>query len=243
MIVSFYVTGQVIGKETHSEMNTRSAAYAAYLSGFLAILSALFLILFFWLEAPSMANAAAQQPHGWGPLSDICPIGQMLALLVVAHALYRIERSGAPSLSLVTYLIGMVGMLGVSILQLLLIMGLMPFEQEVGPVLIATAVVGVWLILVNYLGRRQAQLPARLAWLGMGVGLALILQPWFFSVIGGGMNWRNMMSNPLLLVGSALIFVMSYAGLPSWLFWLGRTLINRSHEYSGRAGIAIAHAD
>jgi hypothetical protein len=167
----------------------------------------------------------------------------MLALLVVAKALYRMDRSGAPSLSLVTYLIGMVGMLGVSLLQLLLIMGLMPFEQEVGLVLIATAVVGVWLILVNYLERRQAQLPARLAWLGMGVGLAMVLQPLFFTVMGGAMNWRNMMSNPLLLVGSALIFVLSYGGTPTWLFWLGRTLTGRSPEYSGRTDVAIAPAE
>lgn len=224
-------------------MNTRTAAYAAYLSGILAILSAVFLILFFWLEAPTMVNGVPQQPHVWGPLSDMCPIGQMLALLVVAYALYRMGRSGAPIASLVTYLIGMAGMLGVTSLQLLLITKVIPFEQEVGLVLIATAVVGVWLILVNILSRRQTQLPARLAWLGIGVGIALVLQPLVFTVMGGAMNWQNMMSNLLLLVGSALVFVLSYAGLPVWLFWLGRTFTGRTHEYSEWADVAIAHAE
>ena len=219
-------------------MNTRLASYAAYLSGILAILSAVFLSLFFGLEAPNMANAAIQQPHVWGPLSDICPIGQMLALLVVAQALYQINRAGAVRLSRLTYLIGLAGMLGVSSLQLLLVMGVMSFEPEVGPVLFATAVVGVWLILVNYPGRRQSPLPARLAWLGMGVGLALMLQPLIFAVIGAEMNWQNIMSNPLLIVGSALVLVLSYVGFPIWLFWLGRTFTATQREPSQHAAIA-----
>ena len=216
-------------------MNTRLASYAAYLSGILAILSAVFLSLFFWLESPNMANAAIQQPLVWGPLSDICPIGQMLALLVVAQTLYQLNRAGAVRLSRLTYLIGLAGMLGVSSLQLLLVMGVMSFEQEVGPVLIATAVVGVWLILVNYLGQRPSQ---RLAWLGTGVGFALMLQPLIFAVIGAEMNWQNILSNPLLIVGSALVFVLSYVGFPIWLFWLGRTFMADQRESSRQAAIA-----
>ena len=189
-----------------------------------------------------MANNAIQQPHVWGPLSDICPIGQMLALLVVARALYQLTRSGADRLSRLTYLIGLTGMLGVSVLQLLLVMGVMSFEQEVGPVLIATAVVGVWLILVNYPGRRQAPLPARLAWLGMGVGLALMLQPLIFAVIGAEMDWQNIMSNPLLIAGSALVLVLSYVGFPIWLFWLGRTFTATQREPSQHAAITRPRA-
>lgn len=216
-------------------MNTRLASYAAYLSGILAILSAVFLSLFFWLEAPSMANATIQQPLVWGPLSDICPIGQMLALLVVAQTLYQLNRAGAVRLSRLTYLIGLAGMLGVSSLQLLLVMGVMSFEQEVGPVLIATAVVGVWLILVNYPGQRPSQ---RLAWLGTGVGFALMLQPLIFSVIGAEMDWRNITANLVLIIGSALVFVLSYVGFPIWLFWLGRTFMADQRELNQQAAIA-----
>ncbi len=164
-----------------------------------------------------------------------CPIGQMLALLVVAQALYQINRSGACPLSRLTYLIGLAGMLGVSSLQLLLIMGLISFEQEVGPVLIATAVVGVWLILVNYLGKRPSQ---RLARLGMGVGLALMLQPLIFAVIGAEMNWQSILSNPLLIVRSTLVLVLSYVGLPIWLFRLGRTFMADQREFNQPAAIA-----
>ncbi len=219
-------------------MNTRTAAYAAYLSGIFAILSGVCAILFFWLEAPYLSSGAVQQTHIWGPLSDICPIVQMLALLVVVRALYRLDRSGAALLDRITYLIGLAGTLGVSILQLLLVIGVISFEQEVGPMLIATAAVGVWLILINFLGRRQARLSARLAGLGIGVGIALLLQPLLLSALGGALDWQNSLSNPLLMVGAALVFVMSYVGFPIWAFWLGRTFAADQRESTRRSATA-----
>ncbi len=215
-------------------MNTRTAAYAAYLSGIFAILSGVCAILFFWLEAPYLSSGAGQQTHIWGPLSDICPIVQMLTLLIVVQALYRLNRSDAALLDRVTYLFGLVGTFGVALLQLLLVIGLIPFEQEVGPMLIATAAVGVWLILINYLGRRQA----RLAGLGIGVGIALLLQPLLLSALGGAMDWQNSLSSPLLMVGAALVFVMSYVGFPIWAFWLGRTFAADQRESTRRSATA-----
>jgi hypothetical protein len=86
--------------------------------------------------------------------------------------------------------IGVIGMLGVALLQLLLIFKVISFEQEVGLVLIATAAVGVWLIIVNFLGRRQGSLPSRLAWLGIAVGVAFVLEPVMLSAAGGAVAWR-----------------------------------------------------
>ena len=223
-------------------MNTRTAAYVAYLSGIFAILSGVFAILFFWLEAPYLSNGAGQQTHIWGPLSDICPIVQMLALLMVVQALYRLDRSDTTLLDRITYLFGLAGTLGVSILQLLLIIGVIPFEQEVGPMLIATAAVGAWLILVNAQRRRQPRLSAQQAGLGVAVGLALMLQPLLLSALGGATNWQNSFSNPLSMVGAALVFVMSYVGFPIWAFWQGRTLIAHQPELSRRPEAAIARA-
>jgi hypothetical protein len=240
VIVSFYSHYQSNQKGTHT-MNTRTASFAAYFSGVFAILSGVFAILFFWLEAPYLSSSAGQQTHIWGPLSDICPIVQMLALLIVVQALYRLDRSGA-ALNRLTYLIGIVGTLGVSILQLLLVIGVISFEQEIGPMLSATAIVGVWLVLASHLGRRQAQLPARLVWLGIGVGAALALELPLFAVMGGAVDWQNIMSNPLLMVGAALVFVMSYVGFPIWAFWLGHTLVNHQPEFSGQPGTAITQA-
>lgn len=116
-------------------------------------------------------------------------------------------------------------MLGVALLQFFLIIKIIAFEQEVGLVLFATAAVGVWLIFVNYLGRRPGGLPSRLAWLGIAVGVAFILEPVMLSAAGGAVAWRVFMSNYLLLAGSAVVFLVSYLGFPVWAFWLGRVFL------------------
>jgi len=113
-------------------------------------------------------------------------------------------------------------MLGVVLLQLLLVIKVIVFEQEVGLVLIATAAVGAWLILVNLLGRRQGSLPSRLTWLGMAVGAAIRLESVMLSAAGGAVAWRVFMSNYLLLAGSAVVFLGPYVSFPVWGVWLGR---------------------
>lgn len=206
-------------------MNTRlarSAGWAANISGIAAILGLVSLLLFFGLESTPKTG---QGVHIWGPVSDISPILQMGSLLVVAHRFYRIQRSRAAGLSLIGTTIGMIGMLGVALLQFLLIIKVIAFEQEVGLVLLATAEVGVWLIFVNFSGRRQRSLPSRLAWLGTAVGAAFVLEPVMLSAAGGAVAWRVFMSNYLLMTGSAVVFLISYVGFPVWAFWLGRVFL------------------
>lgn len=200
----------------------RSAGWAAYFSGIAAILGLVSLLLFFGLESAPITGRGF---HIWGPVSDICPILQMVSLMVVASSLYLSQRSRAPGISLISYAIGMAGMLGVVLLQFLLIINVIAFEQEVGPVLFATAAVGVWLFFVNFLGRRQGSLPSRLAWLGIAVGVAFIMEPVMLSMAGGAVAWRVFMSNYVLLVGSAIVFLISYVGFPVWAFWLGRVFL------------------
>ena len=206
-------------------MNTRpyrSAGWATILSGLLSIATLLTLILFFWLEAGS------KEVHLWGPLSDICPIIQMVLLLVVARAVHRIQQLRAPGLSLTAAIVGAAGMLGVILLQALLRLQIIQFAQEVGPLTTVTGLVGVWLILVNYLGRRQANLPSPLAWLGMAVGAAFVLEPVVLFAAGGAEYWRAFMSNYLLLAAGAIVFLVVYIGFPIWAIWLGRVLLTAS---------------
>jgi hypothetical protein len=206
-------------------MNTRlarSAGWVAIISGIASILGLVSLILFYGLESTPKTG---QGIHIWGPVSDISPILQMISLLVVAHRFYRIQRSRAAGLSLIGTTIGMIGMLGVALLQLLLIIKVLEFEQEVSLVLLATAAVGVWLIFVNFLGRRQGRLPSRLTWLGIATGAAFFLEPLMLSAAGGALAWRVFMSNYLLMAGSAVVFLISYVGFPVWAFWLGREFL------------------
>lgn len=207
----------------------RIAGWAAILSGIAAILAMVTLVLFFWLEAPSTGTSAAQD-HLWGPLSDLCPIIQMALLLLVAYVLFLLQRPAAPALSLIAAIVGAIGMLGVMLLQALLLLKVIPFEQEVGPVVFATGMVGVWILLVNFVGRAQDGLPSRLTWLGVAVGAAFVLEPVLLFAAGGGVNWRAFMSNYLLLAASAVIFLVAYVGFPIWAIWLGRVLMASGRE-------------
>jgi hypothetical protein len=209
-------------------MNTRLVRYpgwAAFFSGIASIVSLVSLILFFSLETSA---SSAQTPHLWGPISDIAPIFQMLFLLIVAVTFYFSQRALAPRVSLISCLIGAVGMVSVVLLQFLLRLNILPFEQEVTPVVFATALVGVWLVMINILGLRQGSLSSRLAWLGIAVGVAFVLEPVMLSAAGGAVAWRVFMSNYLLLAGSAIVFLVSYIGFPVWAFWLGRIFQRKS---------------
>ncbi len=205
-------------------MNTRLARYAgwaAYITGIMSIVGFVSLILFFSLEAPQ-ATENPQGFHFWGLVSDIAGPATMLPLLVIILELHEIERDRARVLSQIAAVIGVIGALGVTALQVLLIIKVLPFEQEVGPVVFATALVGAWLVLANYLGRVQQILPSRLAWLGIAVGATQVLYPVIFQLLGGSRFYENIGSNYLLLAISSVIFLVSYVGFPVWAIWLGR---------------------
>jgi hypothetical protein len=206
-------------------MNARLARYtswAAVFSGIASIIALVSVILFFSLES---STSSAQSPHFWGPVSDIAPIFQMLSLLIVALAFYFILRTKAPRFSLISCVIGVTGMVGVVLLQTLLRLNILTFEQEVTPLVFVTALVGVWLVMISILGQRQGILPTRLGWLGIATGVAFLLEPVMLSAAGGAVAWRVFMSNYVLMAGSAIVFLVSYVGFPVWAFWLGRLLL------------------
>jgi hypothetical protein len=224
-------------------MNTRLAnniSLAAFITGVMAIVGLIAIILFFGLEAPT-ATANSQQFHFWGTLSDVSAPLTMIPLLVVILALHRFERSRAPVFSQVAAIVGVVGALGVTILQVLLIARVLSFEQEVGPVVVANGVVGVWQILANYLARLQQVLPSRLAWLGLAVGVAEALYPVLFQILGGASFYSTIGSNYVLLTLTGVIFLVSYVGFPIWAIWLGRAL-SRTPVESTLASNAPARA-
>jgi hypothetical protein len=205
-------------------MNTRLvryASWAAYTVGLMSILGFVSLILFFAIEAPQIPTNPTGF-HIWGPLSDIAGPLTMLPLLIVIFALHQMERRRAPMLNRVATLIGVIGAVAVTLLQTLLIIKVLSFEQEIGPVVLATALVGVWQIIAGHLGRVQQILPARLAWLGIAVGLAQAAYPVVFPMVGGASFYENIGANYLLLIITIIIFLTSYIGFPVWAIWLGR---------------------
>jgi hypothetical protein len=219
----------------------RYAGWIAYANAIAAILNFVTLMLFFSLEAPQAA-ANPQGSFAWGTINDILGCLAMLPMLVLALIFYQMQRERALQLSLFGLLTGAAGMLGVALLQLLLILKVIPFEQEVGPVVIANGVVGAWLIVVNHIARTRRIWGARPAWLGIVVGACFMSAPLLFSALGGAEFMSMMMSNTLLLTVSVLVFSFMYIGFPLWAFWLGRVFTGSGSESRTTSTVQRARA-
>ena len=220
-------------------MNARLTLYlgwAAFFSGIASIVALISLLLFFGLEASA---GTPEGSHYWGPISDISPIFQMLSLLIVALGFYSMLRTTAPRFSLISCMIGIAGMVGVMLLQILLRLKILPFEQEVTLVLFATTLVGGWLMMISLMGRQQKIFPLQLAWLEVAIGAAFILEPIIFTSTGGASAWRVFMSNYLFLTISAVVFLVSYIGFPIWAFWLSRIFLKTKEPRSNPAEVEL----
>src|SRR5215216_5136056 len=93
--------------------------------------------------------------------------------------------------------------------QALLVFGVLEFEQEIHPVLIANAVIGIWLITNGMMARVGSNLPQGLAWLSVVAGIGLIL-----IIVG---FWVGGQESLLTIVGG----ILSFIGILIWAIWLG----------------------
>ncbi len=127
----------------------RLAGVCAFASGIASTFGILFLVAFFMIGGGM----------GFGTLNDIAVIAQYTLMLPIALALRQLLRPRGPLLSLIAMLVGITGMLAVIVLQVLLVTGMLPFAQQIGPVIAAFLVVLGWFILNGYLGRSTKLLP------------------------------------------------------------------------------------
>ena len=145
------------------------AVWCAYGSGIASAFGIAFLFAFFILGAPT------------GRLNDIAVIVQYLLMLPIALALFQILRTHHPQLSLAALLIGVPGMLSVMILQLLLVTDILPFANQLVPVVVAFLVVLVWFIINGFSGRTSDKLPGSML-SHVLAGLYIGYPFWAFSV-------------------------------------------------------------
>jgi hypothetical protein len=221
-------------------MNTQAIRYAgraAIVTGVASIVGFIALMLFFALEA-SQATLNSNGFYFWGFISDVSAPATMIPLLVVVLALHQVERAHAQILSRIALVLGLTGALGVTLLQVLLIIKVLTFEQEVGPVVLAMGIAGVWLVLASYLGGTEHILPSGLVWLGIAVGAAQASYPVLFQALGGADFYAKMGNDFMLATVSGIIFLLSYLGFPIWMFWFARTW--SSKRMKTEAGLVYA---
>jgi hypothetical protein len=171
--------------------------WTLYLSAVATIATAITAILFFTLG------------ERFGKLNDAVSVLQMLLMLPVSAGLFLLIRHGGAELALLATVVGATGMLVAAVLQALLVINVVRYEQTIAAVLTAGGAIGLWLLLANILALTVAALPSGLAISGIAVGVGYILVALGFRI--GGQE------HPLSYVGAVLVTV----GYSIWSVWLG----------------------
>jgi hypothetical protein len=115
-------------------------------------------------------------------------------------------------------------MVAFAVLQALLTLGQVRFEETFASVALLGGVVGLWLAANGFLALKGATLPAGLAWVSIAFGLSYVV-----GIIG---YWLGGYESPMLWLGAAAGYVFG----PIWAFWLGRLLL------SGRLAATVSAA-
>jgi hypothetical protein len=204
--------------------------WSAILSGAIDLIGFVFLLLFFALEAPRWIQSGEPNPPPlFGTLNDASFVFVALFMIPVAVALNKMNRRQSPTLSLISLIIGMTGMLATAIIQALYVPRLIQTAQQGILVNIALIFIGLWMILVNVLGRAgAASLPRGLAWLGIVAGVSIILLPVAVIAIGGSVFLDDPsigLSNPLFMFAFATGVLGFSIGYAIWAILLGRLFL------------------
>jgi hypothetical protein len=181
-----------------NESVVRTVGWSAYANGILMLANMVTIVLFFTVAG------------FWGPVNDAVSVLWILSFLPLALLLAQVNQAVmGRGVAVGTAAIGVVAMLVFAVLQILLVVGVVRFEQTFAAVATAGGVLGVWLLLNGLLAVKGATLPGGLAWITVVFGLSYIL-----GTIG---YWLGGYENPLLWVGAALGYLVG----PVWAFWLG----------------------
>ena len=190
----------------------RLAGWSAYFNAAVFLLSLVALMLFFSIGG------------FWGRVNDSLSIIWMLSFIPLVVAFYQINSSVNAPISLASSIIGIAAAIVFAVLQILLVFGLVRFEQTFTAVLTMTAIFGLSVLIHALLARAGHTLPSGLTWVMIIYGLASVIGAVGFQ-IGGEQN-------PLAMIGLLLTAV---SGLV-WVIWFGRLLL--AEQVAALAGTA-----
>jgi hypothetical protein len=130
------------------------AARTSVISGIVGAIGLVFLVGMF--TAFAIGATAPAQALGW--INDVCVLGSYLLCAPSVIALWVLLRPSAPTTSTLAAVLGLGSIAAIVVLQALLVIGVMTFEEQVGLVSLGLLGLGVWFVLVGYLGSRSGLL-------------------------------------------------------------------------------------
>jgi len=193
--------------------------WSALVNGFFAILGAVFLVIFFVKGEP------------FGTLNDLTSLPWALAFLPLLWLFYRLGMEGHKSITIVALAVGVIGLLGVFVLQSLLILKVITVFQQTYYITSAFGAIGIWMVIASQIGRVENFIPPGLGVFGIALGAGWILAT--ICVWIGGFPPADSVSsmsdmsqfNIVTIIGVSLIF-LGYFVQPIWAIWLGRFLLS-----------------
>jgi len=161
----------------------------------------------------------------WGTLNDGVSVLWALSFIPLTMVMYRLNSEVNAQVSLLSAIIGISSMLVFAVLQSLLFLGQVSFEQTVAAVLTMTGVIGVSLVINGLLAGSGDTLPSGLVWLTVALGLGF--------VFGGIGFWIGGQQHPVAVIG----FLVTVLVGPVWAIWLSRLLLNGTLFAQAAAGL------
>ena len=166
--------------------------WSALLAAVATVIGAVFLGLFFTKGQP------------WGTLNDIASVVLMLATIPVAVAIGLLGIDAFGGLAWLGTIVGILGMAGAGVAQILLIARVRTYRQLLPWTLGSGAVVGVWYVLVGVLGFEfvsTRNYPLALIALAIASGVG-------FIALGYGF-WRGNERHPVSILGGIVLVISS----------------------------------
>jgi hypothetical protein len=184
------------------EFGVRLAGWSAYANGLLMLANMITISLMFAVDPL------------WGPVNDAVSVAWLLSFLPLALVLAEVNRPVmGRGVAVGTAAGGAGAILLFAGLQILLVVGLVRFEQTFTAVVTLGGIMGVWLLVNGLLARSGQTLPRGLAWLAIIFGLSYVL-----AMVG---FWLAGYESTILWIGAGVGYLVG----PVWAFWLGWLLL------------------
>jgi len=107
----------------------------------------------------AFAVGARSQGFTFGWINDALAVVTGLLMVPVVVAVHVLLRERAPQASRLALIVGIGANVAIATLQSLLVAGVLTFEQEIGPVLIAFLALVIWFVATGFLGSSAGVLP------------------------------------------------------------------------------------